>query len=210
MLLALLLAAAPAGPAEPGLLRLPAGPGLLQLPAGPGLLQLPAGPGLLQTQEAAARVAGGPASDDVSRTLRVRNAHWLPQLRGQLSGKEDARSRLGEFRLAPLRENDLASGRGWMVMATWDLSQVLYAREESQLALAHAQLARARKEAEVQAARLWIERRQARGLWNASRRPEACLALLRLTAELDAVTGGLFREALAAEEQACAVTEGEK
>ena len=183
MLVALVLAAAAAGPAEPG---------------------------LLQTQEAAARVAGGPSSDDASRTVRVRNAHWLPQLRGQLSGREDERSRLGEFRLAPLRENDLGSGRAWTVMLTWDFSQVVYAREESQLALAHAQLARLRKEAQAESARLWIERRQARGRWDSSHRPEACAALLRLTAELDAITGGLFRDALAAEEQACAAAEGEK
>jgi hypothetical protein len=90
-----------------------------------------------------------------------------------------------------------------MLTLTWDLSQVIFAREETQLALAHIQLARVRRDAADRAAQLWIERRQAQALWIAARTRESCLALLRATAGLVALTGGLFRDAAAREEAAC-------
>jgi hypothetical protein len=157
----------------------------------------------LQTQQAAARVAGGTAADDAWRLERARDAHWAPQLRGDLNGKQDARSREGEFRLAPLRENDLGAARGWAVTLTWDFSQVIFAREETQLALAHAHLARLRDQASTRAAALWLERRRAKATWLSQHTTESCMQLLQLTAELDALTDGLFRDALAREEAAC-------
>jgi hypothetical protein len=165
-------------------------------------------PGLAETVEAAARAAGGPAADDASREGRARRSHWAPQLRGQALARDDQKSRDGEFRLAPLKEQDLGTGHVWSVVLAWDFSQVIYAREEAQLALAHAQLQRARREAADHAAELWIERQQQRLRWLAlgdgSLRAEACFAELRLTAELDALTSGLFRDALSREEAACA------
>lgn len=161
-------------------------------------------PGLSQTQDAAARVAAGLTADDLSRLSRARSAHWAPQLRGQLDGKDDARSRDGEFRNAPLHENDLGAARGWAVVLSWDFSQVIFAREETQLALAHAHLARLRRETASQAAALWLERKRAQAAWLSGPTADACLRLLELTADLDALTGGLFREALSREEVACA------
>jgi hypothetical protein len=170
------------------------------------LLAAPAGesePGLLETQDAAARLAGGPPSEDASRLTRARAAHWAPHLRAQANVRDDEKTRSGEYRLAPLREQDLFRGRTWMVMLTWDLSQVVFAREETQLANAHAQLARSRRDAAERAAQLWIERRRAQALWFAARTRESCFALLRATAALVAITGALFREAAANEEAAC-------
>ena len=95
-------------------------------------------------------------------------------------------------------------GHAWMLTLTWDLSQVIFAREETQLALAHLQLARVRRDAADRAAQLWIERRQAQALWIVARTRESCFALLRATAALVALTGGLFRDAAAREEAACA------
>ena len=160
-------------------------------------------PGLLQTQQAAARTAAGSAADDASRVARARNAHWAPQVRGQLDGKDDLKSRDGEFRLAPLRENDAGSTRGWSVAVVWDFSQVVFAREETQLSLANAHLARLRDEAAERAATLWLERQRAK-------RGGDCLAVLQLTAQLDALTDGLFREALEREEAACIPVPEEK
>jgi hypothetical protein len=141
----------------------------------------------------------------------VRNAHWAPVVRGQAGWRDDQRSRRGEFRLAPLIEDDTGSARTWVVTVQWDLSQIIYAREESQLALAHAHLARLRREAAEKAGQLWVERTRARaalaGIEPGPRRLEAQLALLRLTAQLDALTGGLFREALSREEAACSLEE---
>ena len=168
-------------------------------------------PGLAETVEAAARAAAGSPAEDAARETRARHSHWAPQVRGQALVRDDERSRNGEFRLAPLREQDTGAGHAWSVVLAWDFSQVIYAREEAQLALAHAQLQRARREAADHAAELWIERRQQRSRWLALAegplRAEACLAELRLTAELDALTSGLFRDALAREEAACASEE---
>ena len=160
-------------------------------------------PGLLQTQEAAAKLAGGQAAADAGRVARAQMARWAPQLRAQVSGREDEKTRAGEFRLAPLLEQDVAAGRAWFVALTWDFSQLIFAREETQLALAHVQLARARRDAAERAAQLWIERQKARGLWRAAGTRESCFALLRVTAALFALTG-LFRDAAAREEAACA------
>jgi len=160
-------------------------------------------PGLLETQEAAARMAGGSEAQDAARLARARNAHWAPQLRGQAVSRDEEKSRNGEYRLTPLREQDALAGRVWTVALTWDLSQVIFAREETQLALAHAQLARVRKEAAERGAQLWFERRQARAHWLAARTRESCLGLMRVTAALFALTGALFRDALAREEAAC-------
>lgn len=167
-------------------------------------------PGLAETQDAAARAAGGVSADDASRLSRARLSHWAPELRGQAQLRDDERSRSGEYRLAPVKEQYLGTGHAWSVALSWDFAQVVYAREESQLALAHAQLARVRREAAQKAAQLWTDRRAARVRWvtaSPQARGEACLALLRLTADLDALTAGLFREAVDAQEAACAAGE---
>ncbi|MGZ6123961.1 MAG: hypothetical protein ACXWLR_03320 [Myxococcales bacterium] len=124
-------------------------------------------------------------------------------MRGQAMVREDEKTRLGEYRLAPLREQDAGAGRTWALTFTWDLSQVIFAREETQLAQAQAQLARIRREAADRAAQLWIERQKARALWATVHTRETCFGLLRATAALVALTGELFREAVAREEAAC-------
>jgi hypothetical protein len=171
-------------------------------------LGAPAVPSLQQAQEAAARAAAGDPADDASRALRARRAHWAPVVRGQVGGKDDQRSRRGEIRLSPLREDDTGAARTWAVTVQWDLAQVIYAREESQLALAQAHLSRLRREAAERAAELWIERRR-KALAVAAApagpgRSALLLELLQATAALDAITGGLFRELLAEEEAQCA------
>jgi hypothetical protein len=160
-------------------------------------------PGLLQTQEAAAKLAGGAAAWDDARLSRARLSHWAPQLKAQASMRGDEKTRAGEFRLAPLLEQDVATARAWFVTLSWDFSQLIFAREETQLALAHVHLARARREAAERAAQLWIDRQKARAAWLASGTRDSCLSLLRVTAALVALTG-LFRDAAAREEAACA------
>jgi len=177
---------------------------LLAAPAG-----RPAEPGLLATQAAAARAAGGSAADDAARLSRARSAHWAPQLRAQGGEREDDRLRAGEYRAAPVREQDVGAGRNWSLTLSWDFAQLIFAREETQLAAAQARLARTRRDAAEKAAALWIERRQARALWLRTGTQEACFALLRLTAELDALTCGLFHDAAAREESVCAGGEEE-
>ncbi|HET7786701.1 MAG TPA: hypothetical protein VFL36_12080 [Myxococcales bacterium] len=172
------------------------------------LLATPAGgasePGLLATQDAAARVAAGSGEEDAARLQRARNSHWAPELRVQGGEREDERLRAGEYRAAPVREQDAGAGRNWSVSLSWDFAQLIFAREETQLAAARERLARARREAAGRAAALWIERQQARAVWLRARTQEACYALLQLTAELDALTAGLFHEVAESEESACA------
>jgi hypothetical protein len=160
-------------------------------------------PGLAEAQAAAQRAAGGSAADDAARTARLRRSHWAPVLRGELLRRDELRNRVGEVRGYPLRQDDAAAWNSWSVTLTWDFAQLVYSREESQLALAHVHLARVRREAADRAAALWVERRQKRAslqsLTGAARR-EAALETLRVTAELDAVTGGLYRDVLAREE----------
>jgi uncharacterized protein YjiS (DUF1127 family) len=161
-------------------------------------------PTLVEVQAAAARLAAGDAADDASRTSRLRASRLAPVVRGELIGKTDDRTRRGEYRLAPLREDDASEGRTWGIVLTWDLAQLVYSREEGQLALAHQHLARVRREAALQAAKLWIERRQkcaALQRLSGPVRREAEFDLLRTTAELDALTGGLYREAVAEAEE---------
>ncbi len=170
-------------------------------------------PGLEETQQAAAHRAAGDSGDDASRTLRARRAHWAPALRAQLGFKQDERARRGVFRNAPLLEDDTGDGRAWGVVLQWDFAQVVYARDESQLALAHAHLARLRTDAAAQAAKLWTQRRLKRlsvlSTPAGVPRLAPALELLALTAELDALTGGLFHDAFAREEAACASLAGE-
>ena len=166
-------------------------------------------PSLAEAQEAAARLAGGDAADDRSRASRARRAHWAPVVRGLVGGREDQRTRRGEFRLAPLREDDTGSALTWGATVTWDLSQLIFAREETQLVHAQVKAAHVRQQAAAEAARLYVERR-ARQLelrtrpLDAGTRARLSLEVLRLTALLDSLTGGLFRSALDAEEAAVA------
>ena len=160
-------------------------------------------PTLLDVQAAAARTAGDSASSDASRTARLRASHWAPVLRAGLVRRDDVRSRAGEYRGYPIREDDAAGTHTWAVTLTWDFGQLVYAREESQLALAHVHLARVRREAAEKAASLWVERRQKRASLRALSGParlEAALEALRVSAELDALTGGLYRDVVAREE----------
>lgn len=164
---------------------------------------IPADPGLLESQAAAARLAGGAAAEDEGRTTRLRRSHWAPVVRGEVLRRDELRNRAGELRGYPLRQDDAALTNTWSITLTWDFAQLVYAREESQLALAHVHLARVRRQAAERAAELWVERRQRRasiGTLTGSARREAALELLRVTAELDALTGGLYREVLRRDE----------
>jgi hypothetical protein len=168
---------------------------------------------LLEAQEAAARVAAGAPSDDASRESRARNSHWAPQVRAQGGAKSDAMSRTGQRYNAPLVESDIGAGQSWSVQVAWDFSQVVFAREETQLALAHAHLSRLRREARDRAAQLFLDRQHALRRWQSGsgpQRQEACVSALNLTAQLDSITGGLFRDALTSQEASCVQEENKQ
>ncbi|GAC1605678.1 MAG: hypothetical protein NVS4B10_19360 [Myxococcales bacterium] len=170
----------------------------LGLSAGGGARADPAAasdPALPAVVEAAQRRAAGTAPEEASRQSRARSAHWAPVVRAQAGVRDDGRTRRGQVRLAPLIEDDLAQSRSWAVVATWDLAQLVYARDEAQLALAHVHLARVRREVADDAVRLYEERWRLRSSLRSAppgssrERTDLLLTLLRTTAALDALSG---------------------
>lgn len=157
-------------------------------------------PSLIEAQDAAVRQAGGPRESDASRLSRARAAHWAPVVRGLVGGRGDERTRDGELRRDPLHWVDRGQALTWGLTATWDLPQAIYARDETQLVHAQIHLEKVRQAAAREAVRLFLERRDRKRALPQAAQPDARLRLqqdvVRLTASLDALTGGLFREPL--------------
>ena len=190
-------------PAAPVAVEASPSPGVAANPRAPAVPALAAEatpePTLAEAQSAAARLAAGTRDEDSSRLSRARAAHWAPVLRGQAGRADTEATRSGTQSQAPLHWDQQGGATTWAVAATWDLGQLVYDRDENALALSRTLLARRRQEVAEECARLYAERfqkmlasRDARG----AVRLEAALELLRATASLDALTGGLFREAL--------------
>jgi hypothetical protein len=146
----------------------------------------------------AARIAAGSSDEDESRLSRARAAHWAPQLRAQLQRADSEALRAGMQSSAPLQWNQQGQVDTWAVAATWDLSQLVYDRDENQLALSRVHLARRRQEVAQDAADRYVERqRLLAALAAGPRDTHTALLLLRCTAALDALTAGLYQGALA-------------
>ena len=175
----------------------------LLLAAPRGNADPPAEPSLIEVQEAAIRRAGGPREGDASRLSRARGAHWAPVVRALVGGRGDERTRDGELRSNALHWIDRGQALTWGLTATWDLPQAIYARDETQLVHAHIHLEKVRQAAAREAVRLHLERRDRQRTLAHATQSDARLRLqqdvVRLTADLDAVTGGLFHEVLARE-----------
>ena len=175
---------------------------MLALPSLTSAEGAPPEPSVGEVQQAAARLAGGEAGEDASRTSRARAAHWAPVLHALVGRKDDAHVRDGQFRDAPVHLNDSGNSISWGISATWDLPQTIYSRDEAQLSHARLHLAKARLQAATEAARLFLDRREKlralSGLpaGQVAARARLLLEILRLTADLDARTGGLFHDAL--------------
>ena len=161
-------------------------------------------PTLAEVQAAAARLAAGGTEEDASRLRRARAAHWAPVLRAQVGRADTEATRAGTQSQAPLHWDQQGGATTWTVAATWDLGQLIYDRDENALALSSAQLARRRQEVAEQAAQLYAERLRRLQASSDARgaRLDTALELLRATAALDALTGGLFSEALASAQAA--------
>lgn len=155
-------------------------------------------PGIAEVQEAAARLAerDGPSIDGYPGRSRL--AALLPRLTAEY--RHDERS----YRVVGLQGSGevdylrLAPGNTFLVRATWDLGALVAAKGE--LAAFNAASARARRRdaAVRRATAAFFDRRRALLALlvdppaTALARAEAELAVDRLTAELDALTGGLF------------------
>lgn len=155
-------------------------------------------PGIAEVQEAAAREAERGAPDVEGFPGRSRLSAFLPRLTAEYRREERSYRVVGLQGTAEVDYLRFNPGTALVLRATWDLSTLVAARGE--IASAHAVSARAqRREAAMRrATAVFFERRRARLALlleppaTALARAEAELAVDRLTAELDALTGGLL------------------
>ncbi len=186
--------------AEPREAEAPAPPAAVAAARSARLLALLADgePTIEEVQRAAAgraRVDDG-AMDSWER--RARTAAWLPKL--SLEFRHDERS-TRVVGLSGNVESDyvrLNPGDQVAVRAAWDLDRLLFAPEELRVAWTTSHLVRRREEAVQRATRLYFERRRLR-LELALSPPEGALeraereiAIDAVSAELDALTGGIL------------------
>lgn len=155
-------------------------------------------PGIAEVQEAAARAAERGAPDVEGFPGRSRLSALLPRLTAEYHREERSYRVVGLQGSSEVDYLRFNPGTAFVVRATWDLATLVAARGE--IAAAHASSARAqRRDAAVRrATAVFFERRRAmlslvlEPPATALARAEAELAVDRLTAELDALTGGTF------------------
>lgn len=155
-------------------------------------------PAVAEVQAAAAREAerDGPAIDGFPR--RARLAGLLPRLTAEVRYDERSYRVVGLQGSGEVDYLRLAPGKAFLVRATWDLGTLVAARGELAAASAADARTRRRGAAVKRATTLFFDRRRAMLALvldppaGALARAEAELALDRLTAELDVLTGGLL------------------
>jgi hypothetical protein len=191
-----LLAALAALPADP---LASAPPGDAAAEARRALASASAGdPDEAEVRAAAAREAGraGPLGSGWGRRLRL--AALLPRLTAEWRHDEEAFRVVGLQSSGEVDYQHLSPGTTIALRATWELGALLASRDELAAAAAASSRAQRRDDAVARAAALFHERRRARVALlleppaTALARAEAELAVARMTAELDALTGGLF------------------
>jgi hypothetical protein len=155
-------------------------------------------PDLGEVRAAAAREAEGGGGSPRDWARRARLAALLPRLTAEWHHDEQAYRVVGLQASGEVDYQRLSPGTSFAVRATWDLGALVAAREELAAASAAAARAQRREDAVGRATALFHERRRARLALllappaTAFAHAEAELAVERMTAELDALTGGLF------------------
>lgn len=115
-------------------------------------------PSLHEASAAAARVAAGGPQDDEQRLSRARRSRWLPVLKAQVGGSDAQRLKADPAHGYLTLDDGSASSLNWLVSASWDLSQLWYAKEEVALTLSSARLERLRQAAAARVAHLYTRR----------------------------------------------------
>jgi hypothetical protein len=189
LLLVLLVAAPPAAPAIPS-----AAVDALRAVA----VAASGDPPIEAVQAAAARVALGGGGDPASLPARVRWSAVLPRLTAEFRHLQQSNRTVGLSSSGEVDYLRLTPGTTVSLRATWDLPDLVAPRGELAASRAAADAARRRTDAALRATALHFERRRRRVALlltppeDARARAEAELELARLTAELDALTGGLY------------------
>jgi hypothetical protein len=155
-------------------------------------------PGIAEVQQAAAREAERDAPDVEGFPQRSRLAALLPRLTAEYRKEERSYRVVGLQGSTEVDYERFNPGTAFVLRATWDLGTLVAARGEVQAASAAAARAERRDLAVRRATAAFFERRRAMLALlleppaTALARAAAELAVDRLTAELDALTGGLF------------------
>jgi hypothetical protein len=192
-LLVAAFAAAPIVPPDPAAAADPGAEALRAL-----ALSSAGDPDLGEVRAAAAREVESGGGSPRGWARRVRLAALLPRLTAEWHHDEQAYRVVGLQASGEVDYQRLSPGTSFAVRATWDLGALVAAREELAAASAAAARAQRREDAVGRASALFHERRRARLALllapppAALARAEAELAVERMTAELDALTGGLF------------------
>jgi len=156
-------------------------------------------PGVEEVQRAAAAGAQADPEELEGWRRRAGRAAWLPRLSAEVR-REDRTYRI--FGLTGSGEVDYlraAPGSVAAVRAVWDLDALIFSADEVRAAEAAARLLRHRDDLVTRATRLYFRRQRLRAALvlsppeDAAERADRELALDEMTAELDALTAGLFR-----------------
>lgn len=152
--------------------------------------------------EAVQRAAGAEAERGLSAApgfaRRSRAAALLPRLTAEWRHEERSHRVVGLQGSGEVDYLNLAPGTAVVLRATWDLGALVAARGELAAAQSAGEAARRRAEAVRRATALFYERRRALLALlldppgTERTRAEAEIDVDRMTAELDALTGGLF------------------
>ncbi len=195
--IALLLLAAAAGPA--------AGRAQVSEPAEPEVRAARAAglawagePPVEAVQRAAAGQLDGESERLDSLRRRARQAAWLPRLSADVEHDERTTRVVGFTGSAESDYLRFSPGSRAGLRAAWELDRLLFSRDELAVAEASSRLARQREERVERATRLFFQRLRLK-VELALAPPEGALErvrgeleLGRVTAELDALTGGLL------------------
>jgi hypothetical protein len=155
-------------------------------------------PPVEDVQRAAERLASAAPGEAASWRRRAGLAHWLPNLSAWFRHDDRSQRTLGLTSTGEVDVLRLAPQDELGVRLSWDLPSLVFSEAELRAAEAADRAARRRAEAASRATRLYFKRRSLlAALALAPPSDPAALAAAELavdevTAELDAVTGGLF------------------
>ncbi len=155
-------------------------------------------PGIAEVREAAARIADPGGSELEGFPRRARLAALLPRVTAEYRRDEQSYRVVGLQGSGEVDYRRVAPGISFILRATWDLGSLVAARGEISAASQARERAHRRETAMARATSLFFERRKAMlGLLLEPpaaplARAEVELAIDRMTAELDALTGGLY------------------
>jgi len=156
-------------------------------------------PDVEEVQRAAAAGARADPEELEGWRRRAGRAAWLPKLSAEVRRDDRTWRVVGLTGSGEVDYQRAAPGIEAAVRAVWELDALVFAAGEIRAAEAAARLLRRREDLVARATRLYFERQRLRAALflsppeDVAERADRELALEEITAELDALTAGLFR-----------------